>query len=70
MHFQCIALDEVWNPLPGLFGAVSVKLNPIAKHLCNLRDGLERHTITDARIDRSGCDIRKQEESPNALGFL
>jgi hypothetical protein len=32
LHFQCIPLDDVGNPLPGLLGAVGIKLNTVAKH--------------------------------------
>jgi hypothetical protein len=52
LHFQRISLDDVGNPLPGLLGAVGVKLDTEAKYLGAAGDRLEGHAITDAGIDR------------------
>jgi hypothetical protein len=52
LHFQCVALDDVRNPPPGLLGAVGVKLDSVAKHIGAGGDRLEGDTIADARIDR------------------
>ena len=51
LHFQRISLDDVGNPLPGLLGAVGIKLDTIAKHLSTAGDNLERHAIANARVD-------------------
>ena len=52
LHFQRISLDDVGNPLPGLLGAVGIKLDTVAKHLSTAGDNLERHAIANTRVDR------------------
>jgi len=69
VHFQRIALNRVGNSLPGLFGAVGVKLDPIAKHLVAVGDGLESQTIAHARIHCGRRHCWEHEEFPDPLGF-
>jgi hypothetical protein len=69
LDFQCIPLDYVHNPLPGLFGAVGIKLDTIAKHLGSSCNSLERHAITDTRVDRGRRGAWELEEFANLLGF-
>jgi hypothetical protein len=52
MHFQCIALDYVGNPLPGLVSTVGIELDPVAKHLGAAGDRLEGHSVAYAWIER------------------
>jgi len=69
LYFQPISLDNGRNPLPGLLGAVSVKLNAIAKHLSTIRDGLKRRPVANTRVDRRRGSIWELEESANPMGF-
>jgi hypothetical protein len=69
LNFQRIALDYVWNPLPGLLGPVSIKLDAVPKHVSTAGDNLERHAIANTRVDRSRRSIWKPEEPANPLGF-
>jgi hypothetical protein len=69
MYFQRVALDYIGNPLSGLFGAVGIKLDSIAKHICPLRDRLECRTVADTWIERCCAAIGKRKESANSLRF-
>jgi hypothetical protein len=62
-------LDYIVNPLPGLLGPVSIKLDAVAKHLSSPCNGLERHAIANTRVDCGQWSIWKPEESANPLGF-
>jgi hypothetical protein len=58
------------NPLPGLLGPAGIKLNTMAKHFSTIGDNLERHAITNTRVDLGQWSgISKPEESANPLGF-
>ena len=52
LHFQRISLDDVRNPLPGLLGAVGIKLDTVAKDLSTVGDNLERRAIANTRVER------------------
>jgi hypothetical protein len=69
LHFKRISLDDVGNPLPGLLGAVGIKLDTVAKHLSTAGDNLERHAIANTRVDRGRRSAWEHEESTNPLGF-
>jgi hypothetical protein len=69
LHFQRISLDDVGNPLSGLFGAIGIKLNTVAKDLSTARDDFERDAIANAGVYRRRGLIGKQEKSANPLGF-
>jgi hypothetical protein len=45
-------LDYVGNPLPGLLGAVGIKLDAVAKHFGITGDCLESYAIADAGVNR------------------
>src|SRR5271167_1341345 len=69
MHLQRIALEHVGNSLPGLLGAVSVKLDAITNHLGRACDGLESRTITYARIKRRRRLLWKEQKPAIPPGF-
>jgi hypothetical protein len=69
LHFQRISLGDVGNLLPGLLSAEGIKLNTVAKNLSTICDNLERHAITNTRVDRGRRRARELEEPPNSLGF-
>jgi len=69
LDFQRISLDYVRNPLPGLLGPVSIKLNAVAKHLCTVSDNLERRAIANTRVDRGRRSAWELEKPANSLGF-
>jgi hypothetical protein len=69
LHFQGISLNDIGNPLPGLLGAVGIKLNTVAKHLSAAGDNLERHAIANAGVDCGRWSTWKLKEPVNSLGF-
>jgi hypothetical protein len=69
LHFQRIALNYVVNPLPGLLGAVGIKLDAIAKHLGSACNSLERDTIAGAGIKCRRGLVWEQEKPANPLSF-
>jgi hypothetical protein len=60
-------LDYVRNALPGLLGAVGIKLDAVAKHLRTISDNLERHAIADTGIERRRGLVWEQEKPANPL---
>ena len=69
MHFQRVTLDYVRNALPGLLGAVGIKLDAVAKQLGAAGDCLESHAIADAGVYCRRGLIGKQEKPPNPAGL-
>jgi hypothetical protein len=68
LHFKRISLDDVGNPLPGLLGAVGIKLDTVAEHFGAAGDRLEGHAIADAGIKRRRRQVPVQEVSANLKG--
>jgi hypothetical protein len=68
MNFQCIALQNAWNPLPGLLSAVGIQLDAVAQHVSAARDRLEGHAIANTRVN-CGRRFWKREKPANPLGF-
>jgi hypothetical protein len=69
MHFQRVTLDYVRNALPGLLGAVGIKLDAVAKQLGAAGDCLESHAIADAGVYCRRGLIGKQEKPSNPAGL-
>jgi hypothetical protein len=52
LHFRRISLQDIGTPLPGLVGAVGIKLDAITKHVGATGDRLKRYAIGNAWVDR------------------
>jgi len=69
LYFQRISLDNVGNPLPGLLGAVGIKLNTVSKDRSTGGDALERHAIANTRVDCGRGLVWEKKKCANPLGF-
>jgi hypothetical protein len=63
LHLQRISLDDIGDSLPGLLGAVGIKLNAIAQYVGTAGDNLERHTMANTRVYCGGLCAWELEES-------
>jgi len=52
LYFECVALEYIGNPLPGLLSAAGIKLDAVAKYVGPTGDSVERHAVACAWIER------------------
>jgi hypothetical protein len=64
MGFQTISLNDLGKQGPGLFGAIGIQFDSVASCAGTPRNGSERRTVSDARIQsRKRLDRELQEIS-------
>ena len=67
LHSRRISLDDVGNSLPGLLGAVGVKLDTVTKNFSAAGDNLECRAIANTRVERRRRSTWELEESANPV---
>jgi hypothetical protein len=62
---ECVTLQNITDSLPGLFGAIKIKLDAVAKHRRFARQCRERYAVTHTRIDCGTGVLRKSQKPSN-----